>query len=119
MSIIFYERRTRRKASGKRYAGFGINAFKLFKLDRKIQAGSKKPRLKDRIGWFREEIDWWVERAEESDLTMVVNYISKNRGKLLTLELDALRDNYPPYTKNKEEREMREIAYRAKRIDEN
>ncbi|KXA89176.1 hypothetical protein AKJ61_03425 [candidate division MSBL1 archaeon SCGC-AAA259B11] len=73
-------------------------------------------RLKDRIGWFREEIDQWVERAEGRDFTMAANYIRKVREKLLTFAKAALKDEYVPYTNNKEEREFRENAYRTKRI---
>ncbi|KXA89949.1 hypothetical protein AKJ57_04625, partial [candidate division MSBL1 archaeon SCGC-AAA259A05] len=65
-------------------------------------------RLKDRIGWFREELDKWVERAEGRDFTMAANYVRENREKLLTFAIAAIQGDYVPYTNNKEEREMRE-----------
>ncbi|KXA90253.1 hypothetical protein AKJ57_04305 [candidate division MSBL1 archaeon SCGC-AAA259A05] len=75
-------------------------------------------RLKDRISWFREEIDRWVERAEGRDFMMAANYIRRVREKLLTFAKAALEEeeDYVPYTNNKEEREFRENAYRTKRI---
>lgn len=73
-------------------------------------------RLKDRIGWFREELDQWVERANGRDFTLAANYIRRVKEKLLTFAKAALREEYVPYTNNKEEREFRENAYRTKRI---
>ncbi len=73
-------------------------------------------RLEDRIGWFREEMNQWVERAEGRDFTMAANYVRKVKEKLLTFARAALEDEYVPYTNNKEEREFRENAYRTKRI---
>ncbi|KXA89924.1 hypothetical protein AKJ62_02055 [candidate division MSBL1 archaeon SCGC-AAA259D14] len=73
-------------------------------------------RLKDRISWFREELDRWVERAEGRDFELAANYIRRVREKLLTFAEAALRGDYVPYTNNKVEREFRENVYRTKRI---
>ncbi|KXB03847.1 hypothetical protein AKJ45_00300 [candidate division MSBL1 archaeon SCGC-AAA261F19] len=73
-------------------------------------------RLEDQIGWFREELGRWVERAESRDFTMTAKYVRKNREKFLISAKAALREDYMPYTNNKEEREMREIACKAKGI---
>ncbi|KXA93121.1 hypothetical protein AKJ64_01425 [candidate division MSBL1 archaeon SCGC-AAA259E17] len=73
-------------------------------------------RLKDRISWFREELDRWVERAEGRDFELAANYIRRVREKLLTFAEAALHGDYVPYTNNKVEREFRENVYRTKRI---
>ncbi|KXA98321.1 hypothetical protein AKJ40_04830 [candidate division MSBL1 archaeon SCGC-AAA259M10] len=73
-------------------------------------------RLKNRISWFREELDRWAERAEERGFESAADYVRRNGEKFVTFAKAALEGEYVPHTNNKEEREMRELAYRAKKI---
>lgn len=73
-------------------------------------------RMKNRIEITRKALLELADRMEERGFSDAGGYVRRRMDDMLTFARAAMKNESVPATNNREEREMRECAYRAKRI---
>lgn len=83
---------------------------------KKFDGDRDSERLKNRIGKTFEQIYELCLRLRAREFHSSADYLDSHKEQLVTFAYAKLEGVDVPYTNNKEEREMRENAYRTKRI---